>query len=215
MDIILKDKIEKLNKKILELVSNYGFRQKRKGVFMRKQGECIQHFSILNSKVRNYDQILIDVGLGFTYEKVNKICYAVKNIPYDSGWATAHIEATSLIQLKKKEKKELFRFFVDRETNIDSIVYHIFDFFLNYGLDYWDKYSSLEEFEKHLLSKDEIIIYSTNALQKAEWNLLAVAIILKNISIDEILMIIKDEYNLTEEELNKIRVQIEKMDKGV
>ena len=86
-----------LEDRILQELQKFGFKKKRKGYFIRKVQNCTQSVTVLDTKIRNKQEIHVTIGIGFTYEKVNKMVFYLKNKKYDSGWGTGTDNLGTLI----------------------------------------------------------------------------------------------------------------------
>ena len=151
-------------------------------MFIRKQVDCLQHISILETKVRGKSQVHIMVCVGFQYEKIDKVIYFIQNKEYDAKWVTANINIDMLMNTKVP-----YRFYISENTELKPIIQDILHVVECYALNFWESCNTMEKYEKKLLEKDRIVVKSTAAQKRAEWNLLALAIILGHKTVDEII----------------------------
>ena len=177
----IKDKMLEFDRILLEQLQEYGFAKKGKHEFRRKQGECLQHISIADNKVRGEDKVHIDVNIGFKYEQLDKIISYLKNEKYDKKWPTADINLFGIIGTNN-----VYGFYIDEYTDLVQIINDIMSALVNFGFDFLEKCNTVEKFEQMLIKKDKTVQISTFALEKPEWNLLALSILLEHLSVDEI-----------------------------
>ncbi len=178
----MNEKMNEFDNFLAILLGEYGFKKKRKHVFIRKQGDCLQHISILETKVRGKSQVHIMVCVGFQYEKIDKVIYFIQNKEYDAKWVTANINIDMLMNTKVP-----YRFYISENTELKPIIQDILHVVECYALNFWESCNTMEKYEKKLLEKDRIVVKSTAAQKRAEWNLLALAIILGHKTVDEII----------------------------
>lgn len=172
MEIIEKKMLE-LDNKLLEQLKEYGFHRKKKHVFSRAVGDCIQHIAILETKLKGKAEFYISICVGFTYEKINRLISFIQNEKYDKKWATANINIASLLDSKKP-----YGFYISEETDLEPIINDIVHAIKEYSLVFLENCDHLERYEKMLKEMDEKVRISTFALKRPEWNELALAILL-------------------------------------
>lgn len=177
----LKEKMKEFDNMLLRLLLCYGFKKKRQHLFVRKQGDCLQHISILETKVRGKSQVHIMVFVGFQFEKVDKVIYFIQNEKYDAKWGTGNINIGALMDTKIP-----YGFYLNEDTALEPVVQNIFQAIERYALGFWESCDTMDKYEKKLLDKDRIIVISTVALKRPEWNELALAILLGHRSVEEV-----------------------------
>lgn len=177
----LKEKMAELDSMLARLLSDYGFKRKRKLKYVRKNGDCLQHIIITETKVRGVSQVHIKVHVGFKYEKVDKAICFMKNIEYEAKWATASINVGTLM-----DSKVSLGFYVNESTELEPIVLDIFHVVEKYAFSFLNSCDTLDKYEKMLSERDKDVRMSTFGLKRPEWNLLALAIILGHRSVEEI-----------------------------
>jgi hypothetical protein len=206
--------MENITKKMLELddmlferLREYGFKKKKKHVFSRKVGECLQHISILETKLKGKAEVHISVCVGFTYEKINKVISFIQNEKYDKKWATANINIASLMESRKP-----YGFYVSEETNLEPIIQDLVHNIEEYSLSFLDTCDNLEKYEKMLIEMDEKVRNSTYTLKRPEWNLLALSILLNHNEYEEVLEDYKEDFKKNLSLMQVAKEKIKKFD---
>lgn len=179
-----------LEDRILQELQKFGFKKKRKGYFIRKVQNCTQSVTVLDTKIRNKQEIHVTIGIGFTYEKVNKMVFYLKNKKYDSGWGTGTDNLGTLIGDKKP-----YGFYINNNTDIENIVDNILFNVKKYAFAFWEECDTLDKFKRKLEEKNNIVHFSTYSLFRPEWNLLALEVLLKGYRFDEIINEYHDFFN--------------------
>ncbi|MCM1253314.1 MAG: hypothetical protein NC321_10875 [Clostridium sp.] len=179
----IKEKMLEFDNLFLKQLSYYGFRKKKKHVFVRKQGDCLQKLTITETKIRGEPTIYINIHVAFSYEKINRVIYFIRNEEYDASWSTASTNVCSLIK-----DRNLFGFYVSESTELEPFVQDISCNIVPYALDFLESCNTLDKYEKMLLDRNEDVRLAP--VKKIEWNLLALAILLGHRTVEEIL----DEY---------------------
>ncbi len=177
----IKEKMLQFDEELLKYLSEFGFTKKRRHYFARKINDCIQHISIVETKKKREDKVHISISVGFTYEKINEIISFIQDEKYDARWATASINIGSLMNINVP-----YCFFMENETDMCPIVQNILLNIKKYAFDFWEGCDTLAKYEDKLLSKDKNVVRSTYTLKRPEWNLLALSLLLKNISVKQI-----------------------------
>ena len=177
----LNEIMVELDGMLAKQLSYYGFKKKRKHVFVRRQGDCLQHISILETKVRGMSQVHIMVCVGFQYEKVDKVISFIQNKKYEAKWGTANINIDTLM-----DSKVSYGFYVSESTELEPIVLDIFHAIEKYAFTFLNSCDTLDKYEKMLSERDENVRKSTMTLKRPEWNLVALAIILGHRKIEDI-----------------------------
>lgn len=201
------EQISELKDLLLSKLNGYGFKKKKKNFFIRKVGDCTQHISILETKTKGIEKIHIRISVGFTYEIVEKAISFIQYKKYDNRWATANINLATLMDSKKT-----YGFYINNATNVSPIVEDIISNVKEYAFEFWDSCNTMNNFYKKLLSKDEIIRMSTFTLNRPEWNLLALSIILQKDSYDKILNEYQEDFNKNNYVLEQVKERIVKYD---
>lgn len=186
----LAEKMLELDELLLQRLNKYGFKKKRKHVFNRLIGECLQNITIVETKTRGKSEVHICICVGFSYEKVNRLISFIQNKKYDKKWATAGNNLGALIRPKIP-----YGFYIRETTDLSPIVDDIMHNIEKYAFDFFESCSSLEKYEKMLIDKDENVRSSTSGLKRAEWNLLALALLLNHYDYEEIFEKYKDDFN--------------------
>jgi hypothetical protein len=181
--------VSDLERILLERLSENGFRKKRANVFIRKEKECTQHVSVLVTKTRGEDSAHIRPTVGFTYEAVNRIIYALQSKAYDSKRVTAHISMETLI-----DRKEPYDFYITRESGVSDIADILVNDIREYAFIFWESCNSYEKYYSLLREKNEFIRKSTYSLKRPEWNLLALALLLNQTDYRDILNEYKEDF---------------------
>lgn len=174
-----------LEEKILLGLQEYGFKKKRKGYFIRKIQNCVQNVTILDTKIRNKQEVHVSIGIGFTYEKVNKMVFYLRNKKYDSGWRTGSDNLGTLIADKKP-----YGFYISSDTDIDKVVDDILFNVEKYAFGFWEECDTLDKFKRKLEEKNNRVHSSTYSLFRPEWNLLALEVLINGDRVEEVI----DEY---------------------
>ncbi|MCL2719698.1 MAG: hypothetical protein FWE14_13080 [Lachnospiraceae bacterium] len=164
-----------MEKSLLERLTEHGFKKKRANVFVRKENECIQHISILVTKTKGEESAHIRPTVGFTYETVNKLIYALQGNEYDRNRFTAHISMEILIN-----RKEPYDFYINKESDVSNITDMLVNDIKKFAFNLWESCNSIEKYYRLLRERNELIRISTYSLRRPEWNLLALSILLKN-----------------------------------
>ncbi len=174
-----------LEEKLLQGLQEYGFKKKRKGYFIRKIHNCIQDVTVLDTRIRNKQEVHVTIGIGFVYEKVNKMVFYLRNRKYDSGWGTGTNNLGTLIANKKP-----YGFDINSNTEIDKVVDDILYNVQRYAFDFWEECDTLDKFKRKLEEKDNWVHSSTYSLFRPEWNLLATEVLLNGDRVEKVI----DEY---------------------
>lgn len=174
-----------LEEKLLQGLQEYGFKKKRKGYFIRKIHNCIQDVTVLDTRIRNKQEVHVTIGIGFVYEKVNKMVFYLRNMKYDSGWGTGTNNLGTLIANKKP-----YGFDINCNTEIDKVVDDILYNVKRYAFDFWEECDTLDKFKRKLEEKDNRVYSSTYSLFRPEWNLLAAEVLLNGDRVEKVI----DEY---------------------
>lgn len=174
-----------LEEKLLQGLQEYGFKKKRKGFLIRKIKDCVQNVTVLDTKIRNKQEVHVSIGIGFTYEKVNKMVFYLRNKKYDSEWGTGSDNLGTFIANKKP-----YGFYISGNTDIDIVVEDILFNVKKYAFVFWEESDTLEKFKMKLEEKNNNIHFSTYSLFRPEWNLLALEVLLNGDRVEEVI----DEY---------------------
>ena len=174
-----------LEEKLLQGLQEYGFKKKRKGYFIRKIQNCIQDVTVLETRIRNKQEVHVTIGIGFVYKEVNKMVFYLKNKKYDSGWGTGSDNLGTLIANKKP-----YGFYISSDTDIDKVVDDILFNVEKYAFDFWEESDTLDKFKSKLEEKNNRVHSSTYSLFRPEWNLLALEVLLNGDRVEEVI----DEY---------------------
>lgn len=202
----ISEKMKEFDNELLKQLSSYGFKKKKKHLFIRNQEECLQHITILETKIKGEDKVYINICVGFKYEKINRLISIIQNEKYDNRWATANINMSSLMNLS-----EPYGFYLDEKTDLELIIQQVFYAIKNYALAYFESCDTLEKYEAMLLCKDDNVIKSTYTLKRPEWNLLALAIILERNNIEEIFEEYENDFNASTFPSRNIKDQVKKI----
>lgn len=181
----MSDKLEAVSdfeNKFLDSLNQFDFKKKRKGYFIRNKKDCIQHIAILQTKIKGRNEVHIDISIGFTYEKINKVISFIKDEKFDKRWPTAAINMGGIIK-----SNEPYGFYISESTDLDYIIKNIKNDIENYALDFWQSCDSLEKFNGRLLQGDRNVQLSTYSLNRPEWNRLALSVILEQNNYENII----------------------------
>ncbi len=185
----IREKMKEFDNMLLKQLSCYDFKKKKKHMFIRKQEDCLQHISVLETKVRGESRVYISICVGFTYEKIDRVISFIQNEEYDNRWATANINITSLMNAKTP-----YGFYLDESTELEPIIKDILFAIESYSLGFLESCNTLDKYEKMLLDRNENVRKSTYTLKRPEWNLLALAIVLGHKTIEEIFEEYEDDF---------------------
>lgn len=203
----LNEMMAELDNMLAMELSYFGFKKKRKHVFVRKQGDCLQHISILETKARGVPKVHIMVCVGFQYEQIEKVISFIQNKEYETKWATANINIDALMNSKVP-----YGFYVNESTQLESIVLDIFQAIKKYAFSFLNSCDTLEKYEKMLLERDKNVRKSTITLKRPEWNLLALAIILEHRKVEDIFEEYKEDFEKNSSLLQVAKERIVKYD---
>ena len=187
MDRSQRNVIE-IEKIMLSILGKDGFKKKKKHMLIRLCGECIQHISILETKIKGKDEVYISIAIGFSYEKLNKCISFIRGENYDSRWATSNINMTTLIN-----NGETYGFYVNEFTNLSEVALDIAECIQNFAYQFWEKCNNMQKYKTMLINKDDEVCMSTYTLKRPEWNLLALSLLLNDNSYDRIMCEYKKE----------------------
>lgn len=204
---MMKEKLNKLDRALLNGLSEYGFARSKKQVIVRKKDECIQHISYVTTKTRGKEEVYINIYTGFKYEILNQSISFLQNEKYDERWATANINISSLFDSQKP-----YGFYINQDTDIDFIAQDLILHIKKYVFPFLDSCDTLEKYQMMLLKKDNKVILSTCILKRPEWNLLALSLLLKNQRYEDIINEYYDAFNRELSVLETAKEQIRKFD---
>jgi hypothetical protein len=197
------DQVVKLEQ-VLELQLNKcGFKKKRKNFFVNKVGDCIQHISVLETKMKGRNETHIIILVGFSYEKVNRVISFIQSQKYDKRWATANLNLAALVN-----PKQTYGFYINDETDVNCIVEDIILNLKRYSFDFFSSCDNMDKFYLKLINKDELVRLSTFALKGPEWNLLALSILLNHNDYEAIMNEYETEFLKNNYTVEKIRERI-------
>ena len=151
----MKDKMKEMDSLLGEALKKYDFKRRKKGIFKRVINDCIQEVCISETKIRGEEKVHIYIILSFTFKKLNNLIMYLQNDYYYKGWGTSGININSLIN-----GKDIFGFYIEKNTDLTPIVEKITLAIENYGLPYFESCNSYEKFERQLYSGNEHIIYN-------------------------------------------------------
>ena len=196
--------ITRFKELLLLQLKEYGFGKKKNNLFTRTVNDCVQHISVLETKVRGKNEVHISVSVGFTYEIVNKTISFLQCGQYDNKWATANINLSTLINSNK-----VYGFFINDETDANTVSENIVGNIKEYAFAFLNDFDDMDKFYQKLYARDSLVRMSTFALKRPEWNLLALSIILHKEVYEEILNdyledFVKNKY-IIEEVKNRIK----------
>ena len=107
--------------------------------------------------------------------------------------------------------KDIFGFYIEKNTDLTPIVEKITLAIENYGLPYFESCNSYEKFERQLYSGNEHIIY--NLIFKFEWNILALSILLNEHTTKEIIEKYHDKFFEEESEFTEFNKRLSDQNK--
>lgn len=191
---VMKEKILELDKLLADELIQFNFKKKGNHKFKRNVNQCIQHISFVTTKVRGKDEVYINIYVGFTYPKLNETICFLKQEKYDKRWSTSNINMDSLVNLPN-----VYGFYINETTEFIPIVKDIMYNIEKYAFPFLDNCNTLEKYEKMLVNRDEKVRISTYTLERPEWNLLAISLLLHPHKCDGI---IEEYYNDFEKELS-------------
>ncbi len=200
----LEEKYKEFLELLGEYVHKYNFKNKRKGYYQRKIGECIQYIQITSTKTRQKDEIHIMPIVGFEYVKLDKVIAFLKNRHYEKGFGTGSLTFSCL-----RDDNKTYAFYIDGNTDIFPIVSVIVDNIEKYALDYLDSCSTLKKYENMLLTEKEKMTYS--AVMKYEWNLLAVSLVLQRNNYNRIMEDYKTDLSKDRIAFNNVQERIQQL----
>jgi hypothetical protein len=179
------EKIDEIETKILTELTYHNFKKKRKNLYVRKVNDCVQSICILETKQKSRREVHISIVVGFTYEKVNEVISYLRGEKYNSKWQTASINMSTLIS-----NNTPYGFNINEETEVDKVVEDIVGNIEKYSLVFLDENAELRKYYTKLRERDAMVTVATMALNKPEWNLLALSILIDSGSSEQII----DEY---------------------
>lgn len=202
----MKDKMKEMDSLLGEALKKYDFKRRKKGIFKRVINDCIQEVCISETKIRGEEKVHIYIILSFTFKKLNNLIMYLQNDYYYKGWGTSGININSLIN-----GKDIFGFYIEKNTDLTPIVEKITLAIENYGLPYFESCNSYEKFERQLYSGNEHIIY--NLIFKFEWNILALSILLNEHTTKEIIEKYHDKFFEEESEFTEFNKRLSDQNK--
>lgn len=199
------EKVSNLEQMMLERLAEHGFKRKRQNVFSRKESDCKQHVSMLVTKTRGEDMAHVTLSVGFTYEAVNKTIYTLQNKKYDSRWASASVNIGTLMN------KEPYGIYITEKTEMSDVADKFAGDIEKYALNLWESCNSLSKYHRLLHEKDELVRNCTYALNRPEWNLLALSVLAKQADYEAILDEYQDDFNKRGYSISDIRERTEEL----
>lgn len=204
----IKEKMIEFDNALYKRLSQYGFSRKRKYQYVRKVDVCQQHVSIQDTKIKGEEKVHIFISVGFKYEEINRIIAYLKGEKYDNKWPTGSINVDSLIDSKK-----IYSFYIESHTDVNPIINSIISVLEKYAFPFLETCNSLEKFENMLICKNKEVVSSTIGLDKPEWNLLALSIVLEHISVDEVVKEYENDFMSKPVQWEMTKTRIERYDK--
>lgn len=177
--ISMKALMDELDNLFSEKIINYGFKRKKKMTYIKNIGEAVYGISFSTTKIMQQDRIHIYVILSLNFEILNKLMMYLMNDYSFKGMQSIVINA---VNLKPSEGK--FSFYVDKETNISELVDEIINDFEKYALHIFDNIDTYKKLQNEINDDGKMIKW---LVFKKEWFVLALAIILKNASLNSII----------------------------
>lgn len=169
----MREKILEFDKLLADELIQFNFKKSGSHKFKRNVNQCIQHISFVTTKIRGKNEIYINIHVGFTYPKLNETICFLKQEKYDKSWSTSSINIDSLIN-----SANVYGFYINETTEFESIVEDILYNIKKYAFPFLDDCNTLEKYETMLMNKDEKVRISTYTLDRPEWNLLAISLLL-------------------------------------
>ena len=111
----------------------------------------------------------------------------MKEKEYDNRWHTTSVNLSTLI-----DNNAPYGFNINERTTVSTVVDNIVYNIESYSMPFWDENDDLIKFYENLVQKKYMTTIATMALNKPEWNLLALSILLDRDSSTRII----DEYAL-------------------
>lgn len=202
---MVKDKLVELDNILGEGLKRFGYRRKRMYRFECKIDGGIQYITYLPTKTRGKEEVYIDIYAGFNYPDLNKIVSFIKNEQWRKGFSSASHNIYILINPKK-----IYGFYIDQNTDVAPIAENILLNVEKYVFPFLEKCNTLEKFESMLLKKDDLTRRST--LERPEWNLLALSLLLERNNIDDLIKEYYDDFSKNLSLLQVAQEQIKKYD---
>jgi hypothetical protein len=198
----IKDVFKSFEECFSRRAEEIGFKKARKCKYIRRDGQCIQHINIVDTKIRGQQSINIRISVGITYVEVNKKVAELRLKEYDSKWATGGIDLGSL-----SVPSENFNRYLLLDTDIDSLCEEIFYRIKANASRFWFKTDSMDKFMQALLDDDGDVCSSTAGLWRPSWTSLALACLIEPSKISGVLEKYKDFFikNMSEETRNNLK----------
>ena len=131
--------------------------------------------------------------------------YSMNDYSY-KGWESIAVNAINIVP-----GNNAFGFYIEKNTNLELIVDQTIEAFEKYGLHIFDDIDTCEKLQKKLYEDNKAII--NWLVFKQEWYYLALAIMLANDSVNNIIEKYYDEFNSTEETFAEFMERINNQEK--
>ena len=188
----MKEKIKELDCLLAKKLLNYGFKRRKKNTYIKNVNEGVYGINLADTKVKGQEKIHIYVILTFNYERLNNLIMYLMNDYSYKGWESIAVNAINIVP-----GNNAFGFYIEKNTNLEFIVDQTIEAFEKYGLHIFDDIDTCEKLQKKLYEDNKAII--NWLVFKQEWYYLALAIMLANDSVNNIIEKYYDEFNSTEE----------------
>ncbi len=130
------------------ILQKEGFILKGKNTFIRKVGECKQEVNVLFRKINGQEAGYIQIFVAFTFDQLEKLTAELKGEKPRKDWPTVSINVGNL-----KKERDFAEWFLNAETDINSLSEQISKYLNEYAYPFWQQFSSIQRvkdgFENH------------------------------------------------------------------
>lgn len=155
-------------------LSSLGFCKKRNS-FLRKNGDCSQFVNIVPTKVRGRNEIHVITCIGFSFDSLNQKIAELQSQKYIKAFPTASIPLETLVSGTWNPIM-----YIREDTDVSDDIQRTISNIQTHGMSFWKRCETLELFESQLVGNNRTVINSVGSLNKQEWNLLGLAILLNH-----------------------------------
>ncbi len=186
----MKEKIKELDFLLAKKLLNYGFKRKKKNTYIRNAGEGVYGISLAETKVKGQEKIHVYIMLTLNFEHLNNLIMYLSNDYSYEGWESIAVNAVNILQGDNP-----FGFYIGKDTNLEFVVNKLIENIETYCLHIFDDIDTYKKLQSKLYTDDKSII--NWLVFKQEWYFLALAIMLGNYSVNDVLEKYCDEFKST------------------
>lgn len=167
---------EKVDKLVIEGLSptliKLGFKLYKKRIFKRNVEKCTNELNILFRRIPNQDAGYVSVCPGIIYDELESMASELEGVEPRKGWPIAAANIGNL-----KPEREFIEWPITCTTDITALAEQICNHINDFGVPFWESFSSISGLVKGYESKDPRLTLTGNEYR---WRMAASYCILGN-----------------------------------